>query len=82
MTPVWYTVSTLPLICSLRNLSYWTQVWYADDAAAGGSLCDICDWFSLLCSRGLAYGYFPEPTKSLVVVDVHFHSEAESLFRV
>ena len=75
-----YTVSTLPLICSLCNLSHRTQVWYADDAAAGGSLCDIHDWFSILCSCGLAYGYFLEPTKSLAVNE-HFHSEAESLFQ-
>ena len=76
-----YAVSTLPLICSLCNLSHWTQVWYTDDAVAGGSLCDNRDWFSLLCSRGPAYGYFPEPTKSLFVVDEHFHSEAESPFQ-
>ena len=76
-----YAIGTLPLIHSLRRPSCWTQVWYADDASAGGSLSDIRDWFSLLCSRGPSYGYFPEPSKSLVVVDEHFRSEAESLFQ-
>ena len=41
----------------------WTQLWYADDASAGGLLSDLRDWFSLLCSRGPHYGYFPEPSK-------------------
>ena len=45
-------------------------------------MCDIRDWFSLLCSRGLAYGYFPEPTKSLVVVDEHFILKLSHFFRV
>ena len=43
-------------------------------------MCDICDWFSLLCSCGPAYGHFPEPSKSLVV-DEYFCSEAESRFQ-
>ena len=44
-------------------------------------MSDIYEWFSLLCSRGPAYGYFPEPDKCFVVVNECFHSEAESLFR-
>ena len=75
-----YAISTLPLIRSLCNPSCWTQVWYDDDVSAGGSLSDIRDWFSLLCSSGPAYSYFPEPSKSLVV-DEQFRSEAESLFQ-
>ena len=75
-----YAIGTLPLIRSLHNPSHWTQVWYADDASAGGSLRDICDWFSLLCSRGPAFGYFPEPSKSFVVGE-HCRSEAEALFQ-
>ena len=45
-----YAIGTLPLICYLRDPSRWTQFWYADDASAGGSLEDIHEWFSLLCS--------------------------------
>ena len=44
-------------------------------------MSDIYEWFSLLCSRGPAFGYFPELAKCFVVVDERFHSEAESLFR-
>jgi len=45
-----------------------------------GSLLDLCDWFSLLCSRGPAFGYFPQPTKSFVVVSERFRGEAEAIF--
>ena len=76
-----YAFGTLPLIRSLRNPSHWTQLWYADDTSARGYLCDFHDWFSLPCFHGPAYGKFPEPTKSCVVVDEHFRSEAESLFQ-
>ena len=53
-----YAIGTLPLIQSLQSPHSWTQLWYADDASAGGLLSDLLDWFSLLCSRGPHYGYF------------------------
>jgi len=61
-----YAVGTLPLIRSLHNPTHWTQLWYADDASVDGFLSDLHDWFSLLCSCGRAFGYFPVPTKSLM----------------
>ena len=75
-----YAIGTLPLIRSLHNPSRWTQIWYADDASAGGCLKDIYEWFSLLCSRGPAFGYFSEPTKSFVVVGEQFRTKAKALF--
>ena len=77
-----YAIGTLPLIRSLHNPSHWIQVWYADDASAGGSLHDIHDWLALLCSWGPAFGYFPELSKSFVVVSEHCRSEAEVLFGI
>jgi len=35
-----YAISLVPLIRQLSGLSY--QVWYADDAAAGGKLLQLC----------------------------------------
>jgi len=43
-----YAVGTLPLIHSLHNPGHWTQLWYADDASAGGTLLELCDWFNLI----------------------------------
>jgi len=75
-----YAIETLPLIRSLHNPICWTQLWYADDAFAGGSLSDLHEWFSLLCSCGPAFGYFPEPTKNFVVVSERFMGEVEAVF--
>jgi len=64
-----YVVGTLPLIRSLHNPGHWTQLWYAEDTSAGGTLLELCDWFNLLRSHGPAFGYYPEPTKNFIVVD-------------
>ena len=75
-----YAIGTLPLIQSLQSPQSWTQLWYADDASAGGLLSDLRDWFSLLCSRGPRYGYFPEPSKCFVVVAPSRLSLAREVF--
>ena len=75
-----YAIGTLPLIRSLHNPSHWTQIWYANDASAGGCLEDIYEWFSLLCFCGPAFGYFPESTKSFVVGGEQFRTKAKALF--
>ena len=48
----------------------------ADDASAGGTLPELHNWFDLLCSCGPCFGYHPEPTKSFVVVNEWWRSEA------
>lgn len=75
-----YAIGTLPLIRSLYNPTCWTQIWYADDASAGGSLADLYKWFSRLCDYGPAYGYFPEPTKCVLVVDECCKDRAVDMF--
>ena len=64
-----YALGTLPLIRSLHKSGHWMQLWYADDVSAGGTLLDLLDWFNLLCSRSPDFGYYPEPSKSFVVVN-------------
>ena len=63
-----YAIGTLPLIRFLNDPGHWTQLWYADDASASGALPELCNWFNQLCSYGPSFGYYPEPTKSFVVV--------------
>ena len=75
-----YAVGTLPLIQSLKNPSAWTQVWYADDASACGELTSIRRWFDLLLQQGPSYGYFPNATKSYVVVHPSSVAFAKSVF--
>ena len=40
-----YAIGTLPLIRSLHDPGRWTQLWYADDASAGGTLSELRSWF-------------------------------------
>ena len=40
-----YAVSSLPLISSLNDPTRWTEVWYADDASACGTLDSLREWF-------------------------------------
>lgn len=47
------------------ELRFWSVFRIPGDpegASAEGSLSGICDWFSLLCSCSLDFGYFPEPS--------------------
>ena len=45
-----------------------TQLWYLDDAGAGGKFPYILAHLQKLQASGLSRGYFPEPTKSILVV--------------
>ena len=63
-----YAISVTPLIDKCRNTDGVTQLWYADDAAAGGRLQALHQFWCLLTKHGPAYGYFPKPSKSFLVV--------------
>ena len=45
----------IPVIQRLRGIA--KQVWYADAAAAGGSLCQLKKWWNTLCSFSGSFGY-------------------------
>ena len=64
-----YGIWVLPLIRVLRSDHPQVyQPWYADDAGAGGTFRDIMAHFTDLQLKGPAPGYFPETTKSILVV--------------
>ena len=52
------TTNYLPLIRRLRTeVPDVSQVWFADDASAVGSLSSLLTWWQQLSSYGPAYGY-------------------------
>ena len=65
---LFYSISTKPLINKLKVSSIAKQVWYADDASAAGKLHDLSEWWVKLNELGPAYGYFPKPSKTIVVL--------------
>ena len=58
-----YAIAITPLIRSLEV----KQVWFADDATAGGGLASLRRWWDLMVERGPAYGYYPNSTKTCLV---------------
>ena len=73
-----YALGTLPLISKLHEIT--KQVWYADDAAAGGKLLQLRKWWDKLVSNDPAYGYFPNAKKTWIIVKPQFHATATEIF--
>jgi hypothetical protein len=77
-----YGLLLLPLIRDLkRELPDVNQPWYADDSGAGGNFAGIRSYFERLQEKGPRRGYFPEPSKSILVVQEHNKAAAEIAFK-
>ena len=77
-----YGIGFLPLIRVLRSDHPQVyQPWYADDAGEGGKFRDIMAHFRDLQLKGPAQGYFPNPTKSILVVSEQNVPRAKEYFR-
>ena len=70
-----YAISIIPLIQSLKTDTV-TQVGYSDDASAGGSLLKLRQWWDKLTY----FGYFPNASKSWLVVKEGFLPEVSDIF--
>ena len=77
-----YGLGILPLICELQQTHpVVAQAWYADDAGVGGNFEGIRQHLDYLMVRGPLQGYFPELTKSILVVSHRNAPRIEALFR-
>ena len=64
-----YGVGILPLIRQLKAAHpSCIQPWYADDAGSAGTFESIDHFFADLVKIGPDFGYFPEPSKSVLIV--------------
>ena len=75
-----YGVSLLPIIRKLKDPNNVLQSWYADDSAAIAKLKKLEIWLKNLIEEGPAFGYFPESSKSFLVVDKQYAEEAHHIF--
>ena len=56
------------------------QSWYADDSSEGGGLNPLRQWWDRLVGDGPAFGYFINPSKSVLVVKRDKLEAAETIF--
>jgi hypothetical protein len=76
-----FGLELMPLIRRLKEeLPTVHQLWYADDAAAGSSFSKIREFMNFLQKHGPSYGYFLEPSKSILIVTPENKAAAESTF--
>ena len=61
-----YALGAVPLIQKSANIDV-SQMWYADDTSAGGSLQSLCSWWDHLICLGPDFGYFPKAVKTCLL---------------
>jgi hypothetical protein len=67
-----YGIGMMPLIHQLKaKFPQVEQPCYVDDAGAGQKLDEIERFIWRLCKIGPLFGYCPEPTKSIPIVQQH-----------
>ena len=76
-----YALATLPLIRSLPITASLHHIWYADDASACGKVSDIYAWWSTLVNKSPLYGYFPNSSKTYLVVKEDHLDTAKDVFQ-
>ena len=74
-----FALASIPLIQKVETPGA-KQAWFADDAACGGRLVKLRDWWERLNSQGPMYGYFPNCAKTNLVVKVQYEEKARSVF--
>ena len=75
-----YSLSILPLIKMLAEIIHTHQIWYADDAAAGGYIEYLRIWWDKIVKEGPALGYYPNAKKTWLVVKMEHIEAAKSAF--
>ena len=74
-----YALGVLPLVRSVATPGA-RQSWYVDDASAGGKLAPVRKWLDRLVTDGPAYGYFTNPSKSVLLVKPDRLEAAQAMF--
>lgn len=74
-----FAIATRPLVervaCAKAD-----QIWFADDASAGGKLSRLRTWWDLLGTHGPSFGYYLNPCKTWLLTKPDNRREAERLF--
>ena len=78
-----YGIAVLPLAKELKSVHIDNTIsLFADDLSAAGLFESINNFFDDLCRLGPDFGYFPEPTKSNLIVHPHEIQDATVFFNI
>ena len=77
-----YALAIRPLIDKLRDAEPSArQVWFADDATAAGRLATLHQWWQLVTMIGPDFGYYPNASKTHLVVKPELVNKAKRMFK-
>ena len=79
-----YAVGILPFLSLIKPVNQpelMKQVAYADDLAGGSKLEILREWWQRTTQYGPAFGYYPKPEKSWLVVKEDQLARAEEIFQ-
>ena len=78
-----YSIGIFPVISELAkaDINNCWQDWFADDAAAGGKLTSIKAWWDKLLQFGPKYGYYPNASKTYLIVKPSQLAAAQKVFK-
>ena len=84
-----YSCSLIPLMTELptvppdsANPDLAKHIWFADDSGAAGKLeALIKRWWDALQRLGPAYGYYPKPSKTWLIVKEEHYEKAKEMFK-
>ena len=74
-----YSIAITPLIHRLEDEGS-EQVWLADDATSGETLTSLRTWWDRLTEIGQDYGYYPNASKTWLIVKEGSLEEATAIF--
>ena len=76
-----YAIGILPLIHELHeHCQTMKQVWFADDATAAGTCESLRQWWDFLSIEGPKYRYYPNATKTYLIIKEAFQPIAQRIF--
>ena len=78
---VFYAIATLPLIKRCKIEELLGEAWFADDATGAGKLLALRQWWDRLNEEGPKFGYFPNSTKTWLVVKENCQEQAVRAFK-
>ena len=83
-----YAIATIPMLLTLIDFSQGEHLCtksaaFADDITTAGKLKGLRRWWDKLCEIGPKYGYFPNATKTWIILKrIHFSHLQKRSFKV